>query len=187
MIKRTLSSDAGFTYVAALVMVVVMGIMMGKAAVVWSTQMRRAREVELIFRGSQIRDAMQRWYYGKTATQQPAVNQTVNQTAPLPLMDLKDLLKSPNMSQTVRYLRPSMLIDPITGKDWGVIKDGAKIVGVKSTSEAEPIKKGGFPDEFRSFEGKQKYSEWEFRYNLFTPPVGTVGNQNLGGSQSPQP
>ncbi|MBI3754824.1 MAG: type II secretion system protein, partial [Deltaproteobacteria bacterium] len=31
-----------------------------------------------------------------------------------------------------------------------------------SKSDKEPLKKGNFPEEYKAFEGKTKYSEWEF-------------------------
>jgi type II secretory pathway pseudopilin PulG len=186
MTRRTLRSQSGFTYIAALVMVVIMGIMLGKAAVVWTTKMKQEREIELIFRGSQIRVAIQRWYKfiqpipGQAAPPPPA-------TASPPLMDLKDLLKDPNNSGTMRYLRPAMLIDPITKKEWGVIKDGTRIIGVKSTSDEEPLKKGNFPDDFPDFEGKLKYSEWEFVYNRLPQRGASAGGVRLPEGQPPTP
>ena len=60
------------------------------------------------------------------------------------------------------YLRKNYL-DPITGKEWQLIKDPAKgITGVVSSSEQEPLKKANFPEEFKEFEGKTKYMEWQF-------------------------
>lgn len=39
-----------------------------------------------------------------------------------------------------------------------------RIRGVKTKSDEEPLKKANFQDEFKSFEGKKKYSEWVFEY-----------------------
>ena len=64
-LRRTLRSEAGVTFIAAIVMVTIMGIMLAQAAVVWKTTMQRERETELLFRGAQIRVAMQRYYLGK--------------------------------------------------------------------------------------------------------------------------
>jgi len=82
---------------------------------------------------------------------------------------------------TVRYLRKDPnkdFLDPITGKEWVVIKDPVKgIIGVASSSEETPLRQKGFADKFAvpdtdtklkamfdSFEGKTKYSEWLFVY-----------------------
>lgn len=172
MIGRGLRSSAGFTYVAALVMVVIMGIMLSQAAITWKTRMQREQEVELLFRGTQIRDALRRWYRlvpgnnrgsaqpGQSAQQQP----TVIPPGIRNLTELKDLLQDPGSPGKVRYLR-RLYLDPITGKEWGLVKDAnQRIIGVASTSEAEPIKQANFPLDLdpTDFEGKKKYSEWQF-------------------------
>ena len=181
MMRRVLGSSGGFTYVAALVMVIITGIMLSQAAVVWKTKMQREREIELIFRGTQIRDALRRWY-NFTVVEGRGVTAPASPTTPARgnLPELKALLKDPSSAAAVRFLRPSSLIDPITGKEWDVVKDASqKIVGVKSTSEAEPIKKGNFPFDLHpgDFEGKKKYSEWQFVYTQ-VPPVGPTGGAN---------
>jgi type II secretory pathway pseudopilin PulG len=191
-LARTLESSAGFTYIFALVMVVILGIMSAQAAGVWKTVVQREKETELLFRGTQIRDALQRFYYGKTVKVPPA-------PALLPgknLRELKDLLKDPGSGQTVRYLRPFALIDPMTGKDWALVKDASqKIIGVASSSAAEPIKQGNFPLELEpgDFEGKKKLSEWQFIFNRIPQPaaeggvkgIPVVGPSGPSGTDSP--
>ncbi len=153
-----IGSEAGFTYIAALFMVVVMGIMLGAVGQSWSTIMKREREEELFWRAGQIRDAITRW-------NKPRAGQHVA----TPLRDLKDLLKDPRTMAKTRFLR-RLYLDPITGKDWKVIQDPMRgIIGVASTSDAEPLRKGGFPEEYKEFEGKTKYSEWEFAYRPLGP------------------
>jgi type II secretory pathway pseudopilin PulG len=182
---RTLRSSGGFTYIAALVMVVIMGIMWGQAATVWKTKSRREKEVELLFRGAQIRTAMQRYYGYKQAppgTLQPPQTQPAR---PNP-KELKDLELDPSSTEKKRYLRRAMEIDPITGKDWDWVMDGGQRIGVKSTSNAEPIKQANFPDDFIAFEGKKKYSEWEFVYNRVPPlPGAKAGSQTGAGIPVP--
>jgi type II secretory pathway pseudopilin PulG len=148
--------SGGFTYLAALFMVVVMGIMLGMIGQSWSAIMKREREEELLFRGTQIKNAIDNWY--KKAQGRHALTS---------LKELKDLLKDPRSLQTIRYLR-QLYTDPLTGEEWKVINGPVKgeaftgIVGVHSTSDAEPLKQAGFPDEYKHFEGKKKYSEWAF-------------------------
>ena len=149
-------SRAGFTYIAALAFIVIMGIMLGAVGQSWQSIMKRDREEELIWRGTQYRDAIERWYKVKL---RPAV----------PLRDLKDLLKDPTSVANVRHLR-RLYKDPLTDKEWQVIKDPNKgIIGVASVSEAEPLKQANFPEEFKEFEGKKKYSEWQFVYKQQQP------------------
>lgn len=163
MSHHPLGSNAGFTLIAVIVMVVVIGIMASMGAQVWSTQMQRERETELLYRGTQVRDALRAWYNVRevnhaivpapvTATDKPRGD----------LTELKTLVIDPK-----HYLRPSMLIDPITREEWKLVKIGAKIIGVSSPSEKAPLKKANFPPELKSddFEDKKKYVDWVFIYD----------------------
>ncbi len=169
-----LKSSRGFTYIAALMLVVVMGIMVGAAAQSWTMVMKREREKELLFRGKQIVEAIARW-------QNPPVPVGGVRPPVRPLNDLKDLLTDPQGLTKTHYLRrdpTTVYNDPITGKEWEVIKVGDRgIVGVKSTSNETPIKQAGFLEMFypldpandaylvvmfKNFENKTKYSDWQF-------------------------
>lgn len=164
-------------------MIVIMGIMLGAVGQSWRTVTKREREEELFFRAGQIRDAITRWNKPRPG-----------QHLATPLRDLKDLLKDPRSMAKVRYLR-RLYTDPITGKEWTVIQDPAGtrgIIGVASSSEEEPLRKGGFPEEYADFEGKTKYSEWQFVYKPLLPgqkKPGTKSGVSGLGSQlvKPQP
>ena len=136
--------------------------MLSAASLSWQIVMQREREKELLFRGSQLREAINRWQ-----TQVPG------QRPPMKLNELKELLKDPHSTGTVRYLRRPYL-DPMTGKEFETIPDPLKgIIGVRSASEEKPLKIA-FPEAFKEFKDKGKYSQWEFRYQpnlVVTPPV----------------
>lgn len=188
MKPRCLSSSAGFTYLAVLMMVVIMGIILGAVGESMYMVMKREREEELLFRGEQIRYAIERW------NNQPGKQAT-------PLRELKDLLKDPRSLANVRYLR-RLYKDPMTGEDFVPITDPLLgIIGVRSASEEEPARKANFPlvtelnkgvqrtDIYKRFEGKTKYSEWEFTYGQ-TAQAGTVtglGNTPTGPNTNPLP
>lgn len=159
-------SSSGFTFVAVLVMVVIMGIMTGMTAQSWKTFMEREREEELIFRGTQYRDAITRWHAPR-AGQRPAP----------PLNDLKDLLLDPSSLTKTRYIR-RLYKDPLTSEDWVPIKDPVRgIIGVASSSNDPPRKQANFPEGLESLENKTKYSEWQFTYqpaSSTTQPVVTT-------------
>ena len=198
MIPRPLRSGAGFTYIGVLAMVIIMGIMLGKAAGYWKTRMQREREIELIFRGTQYRDALRRWYNIKptvSGTAQPPGTAAVQPTTLPPgsrkLNELKDLLQGSDVAK-VRYLR-KLYLDPMTGKEFDVVRDAnQQIIGVKSTSEAEPIKQANFPLDFNQadFEGKKKYNEWQFICTRWPQPAvngGVKGLDNPNGPNVPAP
>jgi len=151
--KKVLNQN-GFTFLTAVIMVIIMGVSLGAAEMSWRIIMKREREEELIFRGRQIRDAINRWYAPRGA-----------EHVSTPLRDLKDLLKDPRTPQTVRHLR-RLYADPITNGEWSVINDPTKgIQGVVSTSQEKPLKSDGFPDDLQDFTGKSSYSDWRFIYS----------------------
>ena len=170
MSRKPLFSEKGFTLLAVLFIVMIMGIMLGMMGETWSMIMRRDREEELLFRGKQIKDAINR--FATAAGPTGAATTTVT-----PLGDLRFLYEAdPRFLERRRYLRKNYL-DPITGKEWQVIKDPIKgITGVVSSSEQEPLKQANFPEEFKDFEKKKKYKEWQF---VNRPPqvAGQQGNR----------
>lgn len=166
---RLTRSEAGFTYIAALVMVVVTGIMLGAIGQSVSVIMQREREKELIFRGLQYRDAIERW-----------------SKKGIPLKDLKDLVEptvSSNVDRSKDRLLRKLYTDPITGGEWKTLPNPPDpiqgIWGVASTSGKEPFKQGNFPEVIKNFEGKKKYSEWEFIFKK-TP----AGLKNQAGTKA---
>lgn len=173
MILRLARSESGFTYIAALIMVVVMGIMLGAVGQSVSVIMKREREKELIFRGLQYRDAIERW-----------------SKKGVPLKDLKDLVEptvSSNVSASKDRLLRKLYKDPITGGDWKTLPatpDPVQgIYGVASPSSEEPFKQGNFPEVIKHFEGKKKYSEWEFIYKKTPAVVGGAAGSKAPGQQ----
>jgi type II secretory pathway pseudopilin PulG len=157
MTQRLTRSESGFTYIAALFMVVIMGILMGAVGQSVKVIMQREREKELIFRGLQYRDAIERWSKKKKGV----------------LKDLKDLVEptvSGNVNRSEDRLLRKLYKDPMTGADWKTLPPTPDpvqgIIGVVSTSSEKPFKQSNFPEVIKNFEGKTKYSEWEFTYKL---------------------
>lgn len=144
-------SQLGFTYMAVLMLVAAMGIGFMAVSQVWYTALQREKEEELLFVGDQIRRAIG-YYYASTPGKAERYPRA-----------LEDLLKDSRYPGTKRYLR-KVYRDPISNStEWGLVKtaDGA-ILGVYSLSQKEPLKKGGFDREDKTFEGKAHYSDWYF-------------------------
>ena len=157
MVKRRV---AGFTY---LTVMFVIAILLGGLAIVgetWETSARREKEAELLFIGNQYRRAIALYY---AATPGPVKRYP---------RELQDLVQDPRQPSTQRHIR-KLYPDPMTGKEWVAIKgaDGG-IQGVKSASEEAPLKIAGFRVRDASFEGAQKYSDWQF---IHTPPAAPAG------------
>jgi type II secretory pathway pseudopilin PulG len=141
--------EAGFTYLGLMFAIAIIGITLATVGVVWSTQIRRDREAELLFVGDQYREAIGR-YYAASGVFPP---------------QLSDLLLDPRMPTVRRYLR-RLYPDPMTGNpDWQLILGpGSGIIGVASSSKLKPIKVAEFPDVDRDFEKKECYCDWKFLY-----------------------
>jgi len=144
-------SERGFTYLGLLIAVALLGVALAATGEVWRTAAKREREQELLFIGGQFRDALER-YSGTTPAGQPR--------SPRALEDLLEDRRGPVPRQHLRRL----YADPMTGKaDWALVElpDG-RIAGVRSRSEAKPLKTGNFAPRDAAFEGAERYSDWKF-------------------------
>jgi type II secretory pathway pseudopilin PulG len=146
--------EAGFTYLGALVLVVVTGIALTSASQYWSSVLTREAEKELLFRGDQIRRAIDSYYKSTPQGRLPSYPSR-----------LEDLLKDPRSLDARRHLR-RLYADPMTGGKWEIVSDGkGGVKGVFSLSEKAPLKSGGFPAGYESFEGATAYTDWKFVSN----------------------
>jgi type II secretory pathway pseudopilin PulG len=167
---KVFANQNGFTYILALTIVMIMGIMLGMVGQSWKNIKQREQENELLFRGSQIKEAIENWYNGKYKPNSMPHDRKVR-----PLMDLKDLLKDPNMPIIFRFIPQSyaskvddrnpkcapdcaalkLFQDPMTGKEWTIIRgsyvnnivtasppgtQNGGIIGVASQSNEKPTK-----------------------------------------------
>lgn len=168
MTEISKNREAGFTYLSLLFSIVVIGIALGAAGQVWSTAAKREKEAELIFRGNAISKAIGLYYEAGTVRTYPR--------------ELEDLLKDPRQLTVKRYLR-KIYEDPMTRTiDWDLIKtpDGG-VMGIKSRSGDEVIKKDNFPAGLELLKSKQRYYEWEFVFSPAIAPVnGPVSDRSAG-------
>lgn len=141
----------GFTYLALLFAVAIMGAVLGATAVVWHTLVQRDKEQDLLFVGHAYRQAIAEYYEKSpgSAKQYPK--------------KLEDLLEDKRQARLTRYLR-KLYRDPITGgKEWGIVAGpGETIAGVYSLSTKAPIKSAKFDEEDKDFNGAASYADWKF-------------------------
>jgi type II secretory pathway pseudopilin PulG len=144
-------NSRGFTYLALLAAIIIIGISMGVAGKYWQNVVQREKEEELLFRGDQYRQAIERYYSAVPGIRQyPA--------------SLDDLLKDARTPTGRRHLRQKYK-DPITGEDFVEIRDQLRrIIGVRSSSNKTPLKQANFAEAYQNqnFNGKSKYSDWQF-------------------------
>ncbi len=123
--RSHLTNQNGVTYLFMMIFVVGLSISLLGITQQWSVIMKRDREAELIFRGTRIKDAIERYVADYEVQKATRPNRW-----PLSLKQLTE--KTPK-----RYLQ-AVYSDPITGKEFDVIKVGQEIHGVRSTSTDEP-------------------------------------------------
>lgn len=131
----------GVIYPILLISILVIGVATAGVAQLWTTQVKREKEEELLFRLGEFRRAIAR--YRADHNRLPR--------------ELADLLESKTQLQTRRYLR-RIYSDPLTGKaDWKLDlladRDGtvAGIRDVHSRAEGKPLKVVAL---------KNNYSDW---------------------------
>ena len=149
--QSSIGNPRGFTYIGLLAILIIIGISLGAAGKYWQNVILRDKEEELLFRGDMYRQAIERYYYAVPG--RPQYPKTID-----------DLLQDPRTAGK-RYLRQKYK-DHMTGEDFVVVEVldqlGKHIIGVHSPSDKTPLKQANFFDEYQSFIGKTKYSDWLF-------------------------
>jgi len=167
---------------ALLIMLILVGVAALAAAEVWSTTLKREREVQLMFVGNQYRRAVESYW-----------KVSPGRRAYPPSIDV--LLTDNRFPNPVHHLR-RVYRDPMTETgEFEPIIQGNAFIGVHSTSEDTPIKKAGFAPIYSQFENADTYSQWQFVFlpKGVQPPAnsGVVApNPNLPSfspSQGPAP
>ena len=171
---RPLTDERGVALLIVLFMIVVLGLTLGIAGSTWQSVVQRARESELYWRGDQYRKAIGSYYdvkHGRGAGVFPRA--------------LEDLIKDPRFADGRKHIR-RLYNDPMTRGDWVLIKDqSGRITGVRSSSELEPFRQDGFPEEYEAFAGSSSYSAWEL---VYTPPKKNVkqsARNKAGAEETP--
>ncbi len=154
--RPTRRRERGVVLIALLIMLVLVGVGALAAGEVWSTAVRREREVELMFVGNQYRHAIEDYY------RQPGTRAILPTT-------VDQLLNDDRFPFPVHHLRRAYL-DPVNPDgEWELIKVNNALVGVHSRSESVPIKHANFPKPYKQFETAETYAQWQF---IFTPVLG---------------
>lgn len=124
-LRSVLQNELGWTYLAALMAIVLMGTSLTVVGTHWKIIMQREREAELLFRGLRIKHAIERYAADYEVRKGTRPNQY-----PLRLEQLVDGPK--------RYL-PKVYQDPITNEDFDLIMENGQIRGVRSRSQEAPL------------------------------------------------
>lgn len=124
-------SECGLTYLSLMFFIVSMGIFASTAAQQWSIVLKRDREAELLFRGTRIQHAIEKYvadYEVKKAERENAFPRSLEElTKPTP------------------YLQAAYA-DPITGQAFELIMSEQDVYGVKSRSKEKLFNRKAFKD-----------------------------------------
>lgn len=173
---KAIGNKNGFTYILALTVVMIMGIMLGMVGQSWKTIKQRELEDEMIFRGDQVAELI----YQSLLCKNPGLAQSpVNQflwpvDSPKGTV-LDDLVigreeRCTNGTTKKFRLRVSASLDPLTNSQWQIVQpvgDETRFSGVASDSMEEPLRKS-FKDIYDSklLDEKKHYSDWLFTWEL---------------------
>jgi len=167
------SGQSGFTYLFVLMLIALIGMGLVAAGTLWSTDVKRAREAELLFVGEQYRQAIRSYY--ELEPGQPRLPQSID-----------ELLEDSRGTGIVRHLRRAYH-DPFTGEAFALIHtpDAQGITGVHSQATGHPFKIAGFSAENGAFAEAHTYADWHF---VFTPSAPAPPNPALPSpTQGPSP
>jgi type II secretory pathway pseudopilin PulG len=157
----------GFTYVALLIIVALIGAGLAAKGVSWKNAGQREKEAELLFIGQEFREAIALYYFRSPGQAQDYPK------------SLEELTADTRFSNTQRYLR-RIYRDPMTGRpNWGlVLSPSGRIMGVHSLSRDRPLKTANFSEADQEFSGSGSYSDWQFVF----VPVATFSTPVQAGS-----
>jgi len=165
VIKQT-GKERGYIYIWMLFAVMLTGVMLAAAGLVWQTEIRREKEQELLFAGDQFKRAIESYYNASQAAVEGGGGYPES---------LEQLLKDERLPDIRRHLR-KIYNDPLTNsRDWGLIRqENGGITGVYSLSTDRPIKQANFPAEYAAFENAESYQSWKF-----TPVASSANGQGV--------
>ncbi len=145
------NNERGVTYLFLMFAIVLIGIATTAAAKQWKTMVQRDLEADLLTKGIEIQNALT-LYSNKMKAGRVVPGEVYPQS-------LADLTRLPNP-----YLR-KVYRDPIMHGEWEYLRaPNGGIMGVRSKSRAEPIRKHEFPLAVRHFDGKKSYYDWVFQH-----------------------
>ena len=159
MVRALGRTNQGFTYLAVLILLVIVTSALAAAGTRWTARDQRNREAMLLHDGAIIRAAIGAYYESTPGSvkRYPAT--------------LEDLLRDTRYLGMRRYLR-KIPHDPMSQQIPFVLvvaPDGGAM-GVHSSSDKAPFKVDSFSTENASFSQASRYSDWEFVYLSPVPP-----------------
>lgn len=145
------SRQRGFSFVATLLLVALVGLGLAIAGPTWAQQAKREREREMLRIGVLYAQALAAYYAASPGADR--------QYPP----SIEALLLDTRFVGTVRHLRKAYG-DPVNGyAPWGlVLNDTGRIIGVRSLSQEAPIATAALRLDDRVLPPVSRYADWTF-------------------------
>ena len=139
----------GFTYLWVLAAVALLGLTLAKVGPAWAHAAQREREAHLLRIGVAYAQAIERYYHAQPAKQYPE--------------RLDQLVLDTRFASPVRHLR-DLYGDPVNrGEPFEPVHGaGGRVIGVRSRSEAAPLRTQAWTAGRHDIPAGSKYSEWQF-------------------------
>ena len=148
---RRPGAQSGFTYVALLALVALLGIALATVGTRWADRVQHEREQELLRVGQLYTQALLAYHRGSPGS---------DKTWP---KDLQELLQDPRMLGTVRYLRAPYTDPMVPGQPFALVRAADDTIrGVRSTSMAAPFKDGPVDLGVVVLAPAHHYADWQF-------------------------
>jgi len=144
------SRAGGWALLTALLSAMLIGLSATAAQISLRIEREREREQQLLMIGREFVAAL-RSYRDAVGVTQPEL--------PRQLSDLVEDRRAIGVLRHLRRIPP----DPFTGKeDWGLVRQGDRIIGVYSLATRAPLKRRGFPTDLADFDKAARLSDWRF-------------------------
>ena len=179
MWRRT---EQGVTYLTLMIAIVVIGVNLTVAARQWKMMVQRELEADLLAHGIEIQQALALY-----SARMKAGRVMPGDVYPQSLAEMTRL--------PTPVLR-KVYVDPITRGEWVLLRaPTGGIMGVRSKSKEETIRRHDFPAAVRHFEGRRTYAEWVFQHpnpsvagpGVVRPGMPGIAGQMSGASAPPLP
>ena len=163
-VGHELSLQGGFTYIAVLLAMLLLALSTQGVMTYVAQQAQREREADLLRIGLAYAQAIGAYYEATPGSVKRWPRQ------------LDDLIEDRRLVSTRRYLR-ELYPDPVTRlPDWELVKapDGG-IAGVRSRSEAVPLRDSSIDLDGVTVTAATRYSDWQFVYQPAPPASPAAG------------
>lgn len=145
--------QGGFSYVIVMFLVAALSLASVRALENTLVAEQRDKEAELLWRGLAYRTAIRDYYVNAPGSAHSYPEQ------------VSELLYDGRFTNPRRHLRKSYRDPMAADGQWELVRnDDGRLIGVRSRSDVQPIKREGFIEALAGFANARRYRDWQFVY-----------------------